>query len=149
MYLVYNYNLHTDVIFLSFLSIYVRVSVLGPYLMERNVFKVADALGHLLWLGCACALYVTSPLFAAVGGAVWRFPVLIFLIFYYGCLYFMLLSYSCWDIKVKHFPLLDPVPKPRCLISFCDFFFRNVFGILTALAEFYFILSCIRFCFCN
>jgi hypothetical protein len=48
MYLVYNYYLHTDVIFLSFLSIYVRVSVLGPYLMEPNVFKVADGFGHLL-----------------------------------------------------------------------------------------------------
>jgi hypothetical protein len=63
--------------------------------MEPNVFKVADALCHLLLLGCACALCVTSPLFDAVGGAVWRFSVFIFLIFYYGCLYFMLLSYSC------------------------------------------------------
>jgi len=93
MYLVYNYYLHTDVIFLSFLSICVRVSVLGPYLVESNPFKVADALCHLLLLGCTCALCVTS-LFAAVGGAVWRFSVLIFLIFYYGSLYFMLLSYS-------------------------------------------------------
>jgi hypothetical protein len=145
MNLVYNYYLHTDIIFPSFLSIYVRVSVLGRYLMEPNVFKVADALCHLLLLGCACGLCVTSPLFAAVGGAVWRFSVFIFLIFYYGCLYFMLLSYSCWDIKVKHFPLLDPVPKIRCLINFCNFF-CNVFSILTALAEFYFILSCMRFC---
>jgi hypothetical protein len=80
MYLFNNYYLHTDVVFLSFLSIHVRVSVLCPYLVERNVFKVADALCRLL-LGCACALCVTSPLCAAVGGAVWRFSVFIFLIF--------------------------------------------------------------------
>jgi ABC-type Mn2+/Zn2+ transport system permease subunit len=82
MYLVYNYYLHTDAIFLSFLSLYVRVSVVGPYLMEPNVFKVADAICHLLLLGCACALCVTSPLFAAVGGAVWRFSVFIFFNFF-------------------------------------------------------------------
>jgi hypothetical protein len=123
MYL-FNYYLYTDVVFLSFLSIHVRVSVLGSYLVDPNVFKVADAFCRLLLLGCACALCVTSPLCAAVGGAVWRFSVFIFFfVFYNGCLYFMLLWYSCLVIKVKHFPLLDPVQKNRCLISYSWFFF--------------------------
>jgi len=51
-------------------------------------------------------------------------------------------------LKVKHFALSDPVPKPRGLTSFCDFF-CNVFSILTERVEFYFSLSCVRLCSCS